>query len=256
MENRLLKSIKTGLADICYIWRKEYVAVFRDMGAMLFFFALPFAYPLLYAFIYNPEVVNDVPLAVVDNSRTQLSREMCRRIDASPNTKVLSYCANLDEAKELMYQRDCFGILEIPADFDKKLARGEQSPVIFYSDMSLLLNWLPLLLLIGVGTGGYLAWPYLEGQLSALGAGAGQEIQVVTGYMVHLGSRDLGVVQDRAAVENFISSWLAQKNAQSDIVYRIAQEITYEEVRVDAAYCATPEEVESAFVKHATLDLA
>ena len=108
---------------------------------MLFFFALPFAYPLLYAFIYNTEVVYDVPLAVVDNSRTQLSREMCRRIDASPNTEILSYCANLDEAKELMYKRDCFGILEIPGDFDKKLARGEQSPVIFYSDMSLLLNY-------------------------------------------------------------------------------------------------------------------
>ena len=105
MENRFFKSIKTGLADICYIWRKEYVAVFRDVGAMLFFFALPFAYPLLYAFIYNTEVVYDVPLAVVDNSRTQLSREMCRRIDASPNTEILSYCANLDEAKELMYKR-------------------------------------------------------------------------------------------------------------------------------------------------------
>ena len=141
MGNRFFTSVKTGLADIGYIWRKEYVAVFRDMGALLFFFALPFAYPLLYAFIYNPEAVYDVPLAVVDNSRTQLSREMCRRIDASPNTKVLSYCANLDEAKELMYQRDCFGILEIPADFDKKLARGEQSPVVFYSDMSLLLNY-------------------------------------------------------------------------------------------------------------------
>lgn len=141
MENGFFKSIKTGLADIGYIWRKEYIAVFRDMGAMLFFFALPFAYPLLYAFIYNPEAVYDVPLAVVDNSRTQLSREMCRRIDASPNTKELSYCANLDEAKDLMYRRDCFGILEIPADFDKKLARGEQSPVVFYSDMSLLLNY-------------------------------------------------------------------------------------------------------------------
>ena len=41
-----------------------------------------------------------------------------------------------------------------------------------------------------------------------------------------------------------------------DIVYRIAQDITYEEVRIDAAYCATLEEVENAFVKHATLDLA
>ena len=68
----------------------------------------------------------------------------------------------------------------------------------------------------------------------------------------------LGVVEDRAGMENFVSSWLAQKNAaaQEGIVYRIAQDITYEEVRIDAAYCATLEEVENAFVKHATLDLA
>lgn len=129
MGNRFFTSIKTGLADIGYIWRKEYVAVFRDMGALLFFFALPFAYPLLYAFIYNPEAVYDVPLAVVDNSRTQLSREMCRRIDASPNTKVLSYCANLDEAKELMYQRDCFGYWKFRPDFNKKLAAANRAPL-------------------------------------------------------------------------------------------------------------------------------
>lgn len=115
-----------------------------------------------------------------------------------------------------------------------------------------------LLLLIGVGTGGYLAWPYLSQQFSALSAGSSAQMEVVTGYMVRLGSRDLGVVEDRAGMENFVSSWLAQKNAaaQEGIVYRIAQNITYEEVRIDAAYCATLEEVENAFVKHATLDLA
>ena len=106
--------MKNGLADTIRIWRQEYISVFKDMGAMLFFFVLPFAYPLLYAFIYNPEVVRDVPLAVVDNSRTVLSRELCRRVDASPNTKIISYCANLDEAKDLMYSRVCHGIMEIP----------------------------------------------------------------------------------------------------------------------------------------------
>ncbi len=108
-----------------------------------------------------------------------------------------------------------------------------------------------LLLLIGVGTGGYLAWPYLSQQFSALGAASGAQMEVVTGYMVRLGSRDLVVVEDRAGMENFVSSWLAQKNAaaQEGIVYRIAQDITYEEVRIDAAYCATLEEVENAFVK-------
>ena len=133
--------MKNGLADTIRIWRQEYVSVFKDMGAMLFFFVLPFAYPLLYAFIYNPEVVRDVPLAVVDNSRTVLSRELCRRVDASPNTAIVSYCANLDEAKDLIYRRVCHGIMEIPEDFSKKIVRNEQSPVLFYSDMSILINY-------------------------------------------------------------------------------------------------------------------
>ena len=141
MKTGFFASLKNGLADTIRIWRQEYISVFKDMGAMLFFFVLPFAYPLLYAFIYNPEVVRDVPLAVVDNSRTVLSRELCRRVDASPNTKIISYCANLDEAKDLMYSRVCHGIMEIPEDFSKKVVQSEQSPVLFYSDMSILINY-------------------------------------------------------------------------------------------------------------------
>ena len=141
MKTGFFTSLKNGLADTIRIWRQEYVSVFKDMGAMLFFFVLPFAYPLLYAFIYNPEVVRDVPLAVVDNSRTVLSRELCRRVDASPNTAIVSYCANLDEAKDLMYRRVCHGIMEIPEDFSKKVVQNEQSPVLFYSDMSILINY-------------------------------------------------------------------------------------------------------------------
>ena len=92
-------------------------------------------------------------------------------------------------------------------------------------------------------------------EAALLEAGVNQSL-VHVDFMV--GTRDLGVVEDRAGMENFVSSWLAQKNAaaQEGIVYRIAQDITYEEVRIDAAYCATLEEVENAFVKHATLDLA
>ena len=141
MKLQIFESIKTGILDICYIWRKEYVTVFRDFGALIFFFALPFAYPILYALIYNTEVVRDVPMVVVDNARTPLSRELCRNMDASPNAKIVSYCANMDEAKKMMYEKNCYGIMLIPEDFSKNLMRGEQSPVIFYSDMSILLNY-------------------------------------------------------------------------------------------------------------------
>ena len=34
---------------------------FMIWGIVLFFFALPFAYPIVYAAVYNPEVVREVP---------------------------------------------------------------------------------------------------------------------------------------------------------------------------------------------------
>ena len=77
---KLFHSIKIGLSDIYYIWRREYRAVFHDLGIVLFFFALPFAYPIVYAAVYNPEVVREVPMVVVDNARTPLSRELAREM--------------------------------------------------------------------------------------------------------------------------------------------------------------------------------
>ena len=113
-----------------------------------------------------------------------------------------------------------------------------------------------VLLLVGVGTGGWLAWPYLSQMIS--GGDQSTQMQVVTGYMVHLGNRDLGVIEDKAAMESFVSSWLAEQNAasQEGITYVIAQSISYDEVLIDATYCATLQDVQNAFVKHAALDVA
>lgn len=137
----IINSIKNGLHDIGYILKHEYRAVFKDYGVLLFFFALPFAYPILYASIYNPEVVREVPMVVVDNCRTPMSRELARRMDATPNAQIVSYCANLEEARRLMYEKKAHGILFVPEDFSKKPSRGEQGTVTFYSDMSILLNY-------------------------------------------------------------------------------------------------------------------
>lgn len=44
--------------------------VTHDIGIILFLLFLPLAYPIIYSLIYNPELVKDVPLVVVDNDRT------------------------------------------------------------------------------------------------------------------------------------------------------------------------------------------
>lgn len=73
--------------------------VFRDPGIMLFFFALPLVYPIVYSLIYNPEVTRDMPVAVVDSDRTSLSREFVRHADATQAMKICGYASNIEEAR-------------------------------------------------------------------------------------------------------------------------------------------------------------
>ena len=64
-----------------------------------------FVYGLLYNYMYAPNVVRDAPVAVVDMSRTPLSRSYIRLLDATPQARVLTNNADLPAAKELMKKR-------------------------------------------------------------------------------------------------------------------------------------------------------
>ena len=88
-EHRLRYIIKEGLLDTFYIWKDELRNVFKDAGVMIFFFLVPFVYPLLYSFIYNNEVVHEAKMVVVDQSDSYLSREFTRRVNATPDVEVV-----------------------------------------------------------------------------------------------------------------------------------------------------------------------
>ncbi|MDE6806209.1 MAG: ABC transporter permease, partial [Muribaculaceae bacterium] len=83
------------LKQYYHAFLREFRLVTGDMGILIFLFLLPIAYPIVYSLIYNPELVRDVQLVVVDNDRSPLSRELVRRLDATQGTWVIGYAANL-----------------------------------------------------------------------------------------------------------------------------------------------------------------
>ena len=123
------------------VWRREYYLVFHDAGVMLFFFFLTVAYPLVYTFIYNPEIVENIPIAVVDNSRSEESRKLTRMIDATQGIEVWDYATNMEEAHRMENNHEVYGIIEIPSDYARRIGRQEQGVVTFYCEMSLLLRY-------------------------------------------------------------------------------------------------------------------
>ena len=74
---------------------RELLLVFRDQGVVIFFLLLNAVYPVLYALIYNPEVVRNERVVVVDDTRSQLSREIVRRLDATQEIAIAGYAANI-----------------------------------------------------------------------------------------------------------------------------------------------------------------
>ena len=138
---KMLQRINEGLHDMCHIWAEEMKNVVRDEGVLIFFVLVPLLYPILYSCIYNNEVVREVPVAVVDNSHSSMSRMFIREFDASPDTRVAYHCNSLDEAKDLVGRQAVHGVIYFPQDFQTRINRMEQSHVSVYCDMSLMLTY-------------------------------------------------------------------------------------------------------------------
>ena len=133
--------LKDGFADLFWTCINEYKNIFKDTGVLLIFFVAGLIYPLLYNGIYRNEAVYEVPVAVIDDSHSPESREFLRKLDATHEVKIYEHCMNMEEAKKLFVKRKVHGIVQIPADYNKKLHNGEQATISIYNDMSSFLYY-------------------------------------------------------------------------------------------------------------------
>ena len=137
----IFRDLPEAISDAAYIWRKEMRQVLRDEGVFIFFILVPLIYPLLYSWVYNNEAVRDVPVVVVDESHSHLSRQFIRLCDASPDVRVAFYADDLDEAKSLVSRQLVKGVYLIPSDFATNINSMKQGVISVYCDMSLMLTY-------------------------------------------------------------------------------------------------------------------
>ena len=133
--------IKYWFKDFWRIASLELKQIFSDSGVLLIFLVAGIAYPLLYNIIYLNGILNDTPVAVVDDAGCQLSRRYIREVDATRECSVEYYCANMEEAKDLMQKRKVNGIIYFPNDYQERLMRNETATISVYCDMSSFLYY-------------------------------------------------------------------------------------------------------------------
>ena len=93
---------------------------------------LPLSVVLFFAIFFSLEVVGPLPVAVVDEDNSSLSRKLVTMIGATPQTSLAEWCADMAEARERLLQGDVVAVMEIPKGFSKAILSGEPAEIVFY----------------------------------------------------------------------------------------------------------------------------
>ena len=138
--------VKNWLRDALGIFNLELRNILHDGGVMIIFVVAGFLYPILYNFVYKNGILEDTPIAVVDDAACSDTRRMIREMDATREIDIAYRCTDMNEAKTLLQQRKVNGIVYFPSDFGDRLAAKETATFSIYADMSSFLYYKNLLM--------------------------------------------------------------------------------------------------------------
>lgn len=136
-----MNRIRMWLLDIWEVTTMEIRRVFSNKMTLLVFYVAPLLYPLIFAAIYSKEVVNDVPVAVIDEKPSTMTRRIIRKLDATPEIRVDYRCDNMREAEQLMRDHKIHAIYLIPRDFTQSVEHMETGHIELFCDMSTFLYY-------------------------------------------------------------------------------------------------------------------
>ena len=133
--------LKKTLRQTAEIFTEELKNVFKDSGVIIIFFAAGLIYPILYSSIYKNEAYRNMAVAVVNEKPACESRELVRRLDATPEINVKYTVNSIQEARKLFAESKVYGVILIPSEFSKDLAEGRQTQVFAYSTISSMIYY-------------------------------------------------------------------------------------------------------------------
>ncbi len=114
---------------------KEFVQVRRDRLTFAMMIGVPIMQLVLFGYAINMDP-KGLPMAVVAAEASPFSRSLVRSLEASGYFRVVAQPATVAAAEALMAEGDVQFVLHLPADFSRKLARGDRPVVLVEADAS------------------------------------------------------------------------------------------------------------------------
>lgn len=124
-------------------WREliqlELKAIFTNPSILFTVFGGVLIYSFLYPLPYTNQLPREQQVAVVNLDQSQLSRELERMVDATPQVALTQRAAGMTEAKAMMNRGQVQGLLVIPDSFARDLLLGKSPTLAFAGDAAYFL---------------------------------------------------------------------------------------------------------------------
>ncbi len=108
----------------------RYIATSKSRISLLF--VVPIVVFIFLNVIYVKELVRDIPIAILDEDHTELTRAITRSIDATPTVKVLYKVSSIEEVKNLILEGKVQGAFYYPKGMTAKIKKGGNGKVGVY----------------------------------------------------------------------------------------------------------------------------
>ena len=115
-------------------WRR----VLGTRSAFTLLFLAPLIYGIYYPQPYLNQILRKLPIAVVDNDLSDLSRQIVETLDASGPLSVAVRTRTLVEARSAIDRGTAFAAVEIPPDAERDMLKGLTVHIPIYADATYL----------------------------------------------------------------------------------------------------------------------
>ena len=102
--------------------------IFTDKGVVLMLIIAPIIYGFFYPWPYSTEVVNHVPVGIIDKDNSNLSRTIVRYASASPQLNTQRF-VNEQDAIEAIWSDQIAGYMVIPSGLEQQVLSGKAASV-------------------------------------------------------------------------------------------------------------------------------
>ncbi|MGI5921547.1 MAG: ABC transporter permease [Syntrophomonadaceae bacterium] len=110
--------------------------ILKDPILFLMVFVVPLFYAVLFGIVYCAGILTDIPMAIVDQDNTVLSREIADAFASSPQFKIVDGVNTYDQLVEGMNKGTVRTGVVIPADLEKKVTEHRGAEILTVYDSS------------------------------------------------------------------------------------------------------------------------